>query len=98
MNIPRLVTPMPQVKSNIFLPSSKSTQDPLPFVIIPCVILPMPWLMCLTPNACQSVFVCNPLRGTTSSLERNLEVVVFCKHNLTDMFKSSPGPVTDAYG
>ena len=75
---------MPQVKSNILRPSSYTTHDPSPFIIRPSVILPIPWLMCLTPNACRScggfVFVCNDRRwnteanfGSAYSFERNLK-------------------------
>lgn len=53
-HLPRFVTPIPQVKSNILLPSSYTTYDPSPFTIIPSVIRPSPLVTWRTPKSCKS--------------------------------------------
>ena len=64
---PRLVTPIPHVKSSICRPSSYTTYEPSPFVIMPSVIRPNPFVTCLTPKAYKfsavMVSVVIPLEG-----------------------------------
>ena len=64
-NLPRLVTPIPHVKSSTRRPSSYTTYEPSPFVIIPSVIRPNPFVTCLAPKAYKfsalTASVANPL-------------------------------------
>jgi hypothetical protein len=49
------VTPIPQVKSSIRLPSSKIIYDPSPLDIMPSVKRPSPLVTCLSPNVCNEL-------------------------------------------